>query len=158
MPRPTTATATRSSTGALVMSPPPGSAVLFVGGHRCGGFVKVFVGLASGVGLAWPLGHRPSASPAVDGDGCPPGAVFVAEMDEQCGVVMLDTETVGRVGLLMKPADNTAPRGVPGDERRPSAPTWLRACDSAIAGVVVLGAHALAAHHYHQPFMTPGAD
>ncbi|MGH3998331.1 MAG: hypothetical protein ACRDTJ_12805 [Pseudonocardiaceae bacterium] len=65
------------------------------------GRVQIFVGGVRGLGLPKALCDRPLASRSINRDGGPPGAVFVAEVNQQRVLVVLDAEPVARVRCLM---------------------------------------------------------
>jgi len=62
---------------------------------------------------------------SVNGDGGPPVAVLVGEMDEQGVCVVLDAQTMPRVGLLVQAADGLIVDAFLRDKGRPpSSSRW----------------------------------
>jgi hypothetical protein len=70
--------------------------------RRRPGPVEALVCDARRIGLAGTLSYRPPTSRPVNRDGGPPVAVLVAEVDQQCVLVVLDAQPMARVRGLVQ--------------------------------------------------------
>jgi hypothetical protein len=64
--------------------------------------VKGFEGAASGVGLSGIVNNGPLPRRPIDGEGGPPAAILVAEVDQQRVSAVLDAQAMPRIGFFMQ--------------------------------------------------------
>jgi hypothetical protein len=85
--------------------------------------VKGFEGAASGVGLSGIVSNGPLPRRPIDGEGGPPAAVFVAEVDQQRVSAVLDAQAMPRICFFMQASYCPVAFALVSDKRSPPLAT-----------------------------------
>lgn len=98
-------------------------------------FVERLVGTACRVALRISLGQCPGPAGSIQRDGGPAAAVFIADVDQQGVVVVLDPEPMPGIALLVELSSRPSRRRGVSNEGRPASTAGLRAPDGAAAAI-----------------------